>query len=75
MEMSDREGAFNISLVDTIRADLEKSGSESPGSLTEHMLGIKKKYPKALEVLVERHFAGVPNRYARCWCRNHGFCH
>jgi cytochrome P450 len=54
-------GCIQYLLVDTVRADLDKSGGEGPGRLTEHMLGIKKRDLKALDMLAERQFAGVPS--------------
>jgi cytochrome P450 len=61
-ERGNIEAAHNISLVNTVKADISlalKTGTETPSNLTKLMLQWKDTSAKGMDFLTERWFAGV----------------
>jgi cytochrome P450 len=62
-ERGNTEAAHNISLVNTVKADIAlaaKNGTETPSNLTKLMLQWKDTGAKGMDFLTERWFAAVP---------------
>jgi cytochrome P450 len=62
-ERGNVEAAHNISLVNTVKADISlalKNGTETPSNLTKLMLQWKDTGAKGMDFLTERWFAAVP---------------
>jgi cytochrome P450 len=62
-ERGNIEAAHNISLVNTVKADISlaaKNGTETPSNLTKLMLQWKDSGAKGMDFLTERWFAAVP---------------